>query len=280
MGYDIFTFGTLYLGDEVQYIPQQLSSGGDVPRYDSKSAISIGPAPQQEAISWIKPYGQSLLIADRILLAQVSWNDLDKNGFIAGKMVSLNGCRFRCRLLQVGEKTDTPNEWDKALDATSENDALWYWYEMFFWGANKLNHIQTARVVRGFSSARHLSSYHVETRSIFIGFRPVLEPLSLGISILDCRLDGIDFRLSSIPGGEGFCPVLQPIQDVFAGIPTETEVAMYTFMDGQRPIHVGESIRDPAKLTLTDRYFGDEYLVPWVISNGVTVASQALPQQN
>ena len=203
MGYDIFTFGTLYLGDEVQYIPQQLSSGGDVPRYDSKSAISIGPAPQQEAISWIKPYGQSLLIADRILLAQVSWNDLDKNGFIAGKMVSLNGCRFRCRLLQVGEKTDTPNEWDKALDATSENDALWYWYEMFFWGANKLNHIQTARVVRGFSSARHLSSYHVETRSIFIGFRPVLEPLSLGISILDCRLDGIDFRLSSIPGGEG-----------------------------------------------------------------------------
>ena len=103
MGYDIFTFGALYLGDEVQYIPQQLSSGGDVPRYDSKSAISIGPAPQQEAISWIKPYGQSLLIADRILLAQVSWNDLDKNGFIAGKMVSLNGCRFRCRLLQVGK---------------------------------------------------------------------------------------------------------------------------------------------------------------------------------
>lgn len=37
-----------------------------------------------------------------------------------------------------------------------------------------------------------------------------------------------------------------------------------------------EPVKDPSKLTLTDRYFGDEYLVPWVISNRVAVAKQSL----
>lgn len=53
---------------------------------------------------------------------------------------------------------------------------------------------------------------------------------------------------------------------------------MYAFTEDGRPIHMDEHIKDPTKLTLTDRYFGDEYLVPWVISNGVAVASRSLNQ--
>lgn len=55
---------------------------------------------------------------------------------------------------------------------------------------------------------------------------------------------------------------------------------MYTFMESGHPICFGEPVKDAAKLTLTDRYFGDEYLIPWTISNGVAVANQALQQQN
>ena len=48
---------------------------------------------------------------------------------------------------------------------------------------------------------------------------------------------------------------------------------MYTFTENGWPIHMDEPVKDPSKLTLTDRYFGDEYLVLWVVSNGIAVAS-------
>lgn len=47
-------------------------------------------------------------------------------------------------------------------------------------------------------------------------------------------------------------------------------------MEDERPIHMDEPVKDPSKLTLTDRYYGDEYLVSWVISNGVAVAAKSL----
>lgn len=49
---------------------------------------------------------------------------------------------------------------------------------------------------------------------------------------------------------------------------------MYAFTENGRPIHMDEQVKDPAKLTLTDHYYGDEFLVPWTISNGVAVADQ------
>lgn len=54
---------------------------------------------------------------------------------------------------------------------------------------------------------------------------------------------------------------------------------MYTFTENGWPIHMDEPVKDPSKLTLTDRYFGDEYLVLWVVSNGIAVASRTLSQQ-
>lgn len=55
---------------------------------------------------------------------------------------------------------------------------------------------------------------------------------------------------------------------------------MYTLMEGGHPIHFEAAIKDANKLTLTDRYFGNEYLVPWVISNGVAVAAKSILKQD
>ena len=97
----------------------------------------------------------------------------------------------------------------------------------------------------------------------------------------NCKLDGIDFQLSNIPGGipgeKGFCPILQPVQiDAFSGIPSGERIRMYTFMMNGHPVHMDEQIKNPTKLTLTDRYFGDEYLISWVVSNGIAIASHSL----
>lgn len=280
MGYDIFKFGTLCLNGEVQHIPKQPTHDGDIPQHDGKSRISIEPGKSDEAISWIKPHGANLLIADRALLGNISWDDLDKSGLVAGRTILLHGGFFRCRLPQIGEDKNLPNEWDKAMDEAGEDNGLWNWHNMCFWGAEVSARTETFRAARGTVSTRCWLHFHSSQRSVGIGFRPVLEPLSSDVPIPNIRLEGADFQLSSLPGGEGFCPILQPMQgNVFGDIPVGSKVRMYTFTENGRPIHIDEPLKNPSRLTLTDLYFGDEYLIPWVVSNGIAVASRTLSQQ-
>ena len=55
---------------------------------------------------------------------------------------------------------------------------------------------------------------------------------------------------------------------------------MYTVTENGLPIHMDESVKDPSRLTLTDHYYGDEFLIPWTISNGVAVASTSVGSSN
>ena len=47
MGYDIFKFGALYLGDKAQRIPEKPAVNGDIPQYDGSSTISISPVTRE-----------------------------------------------------------------------------------------------------------------------------------------------------------------------------------------------------------------------------------------
>ena len=213
MGYDIFKFGALYLGDKAQHFPERPAVNGDIPQYDGSSTISISPVTrEEEPITWIKPYGINILIADRVLLAKVSWNDLNRNGFVNGKKIVIEGQHFRCRLLHVGNTRDVPNEWDKVLNETEENNALWHWKDMCFWGSDVSTFGVSRRAVRGSRSARLWSNGDAAYRFVNIGFRPVLEPLASDNLVFNCTLDEQDFCWSTIPNGKGFCPILQPTQ--------------------------------------------------------------------
>jgi hypothetical protein len=195
---------------------------------------------------------------------------------VSGKLIVIDGQFFNCRLLQVGKSDGVPNEWDKILDETGEDDTLWHWNNACFWGQEKPTDVASYRAVRGYFSARYWSSSNATYRDVFVGFRPALEPLPSDTPTPNIKLDGIDFQLTSLPGGN-FCPILQPVnKDVFSDIMVGSEVRMYTFLNNGHPIPFGEPVKDASKLTLTDRYFGDEYLIPWTISNGIAVASHFL----
>ena len=280
MCYSSFEFGVLYLGNKIQYTPQIPTSIGDVPQYDGQATISIGAAKNKKNITWVKPDGQNILISDRVLLVTVSWDDLERNGMVSGKLIVIDGQFFNCRLLQVGKSDGVPNEWDKILDETGEDDTLWHWNNACFWGQEKPTDVASRRAVRGYYSARYWSYYYASDRSVSVGFRPALEPLPSDTPTPNIKLDGIDFQLTSLPGGN-FCPILQPVnKDVFSDIMVGSEVRMYTFLNNGHPIPFGEPVKDASKLTLTDRYFGDEYLVPWTISNGVAVVNKSLIKQD
>lgn len=285
MGYSIFRFGALYLSCEEQAVPRNPTTTGDIPEYYS-AIIGFLHAISGPPITWIKPDGLNLLIADRVLLNCVSWTTLNENGFASGKQMIYDNQRFRCRLPQLGPDEDTPCEWTDVLSVAGAENSIWHWTDMYFWGSDAVPWRKSAtRAICGGTGIGRGSAcrwdYAKESEiSEDVGFRPVLEPLGAVSAAPNCKLDGADFHLSGLPG-DGFCPILQPVRsDVFADILDGQRLKMYTFMENGRPIQMDRPIKDTSKLVLTDRYYGDEYLVPWTISNGVAVASQSLLQQD
>ncbi len=150
--------------------------------YREDTPISSGPAEGLREISfgsgkdlvWVVVNG--LLIADRTLLVNISWNDIDERNLVFGKEISIDGYRFWCRLLKLGEYQDEPNEWDAALDATQENNGLWHWRSIFFWGQEQR---PAGRVMCGYYLPRNITEdgRSPSTRCTDCGYRPVLELL-------------------------------------------------------------------------------------------------------
>ena len=163
---NIIKLGSLFLDGRpvetgMQYVPSQ--------------TIEVGEMTPSKEIGWVAVNG--LLIADQCLLTNVSWDDLDVQGLVFGKEVTVQGLRFKIRLLKVGSKEDVPNEWDAALDAVGEDDTLWHWDHKFFWGQEPVSGSVSRRVRRGCYSARYFSWISSGRRSVDLGFRPALEPL-------------------------------------------------------------------------------------------------------
>lgn len=180
--------GALFLDDVAQTNPQEPTYDGDIPRYDGTSTITIADVPENcpdtdTIITWnIIPNMDAwsrtgiLLIADRVLLCNVSWDDLAAAGFVDGVEVVLKGKKYRCHLLSVGEKFNSQNAWDDALDRTRDDNEIWHWAEMNFWGGNEVTHSGRSAVC-GFYSAYSWDWHDSSYRGASLGFRPALEPL-------------------------------------------------------------------------------------------------------
>ena len=163
---NIIKLGSLFLDGRpvetgMQYVPSQ--------------TIEVGEMTPSKEIGWVAVNG--LLIADQCLLTNVSWDDLDVQGLVFGKEVTVQGLRFKIRLLKVGSKEDVPNEWDAALDAVGEDDTLWHWDHKFFWGQEPVSGSVSYRAIRGYNSARLWGYGNASSQYAILGFRPALEPL-------------------------------------------------------------------------------------------------------
>lgn len=70
-------------------------------------------------------------------------------------------------------------------------------------------------------------------------------------------------------------PILEPKdKSVFAGIPIGTEVKMYTLLMNNIPVRQDGNAQYTrgAELRLSDDFFGEEYLIPWVIVDGMAIS--------
>lgn len=189
---------------------------------------TFGDTPSADAnkLQWvkIKDGDKTLLICDRVILVSVSWDDLNGQGYVTGKTITIDGAKYKCRLLTGGSNrrnndwyaggTPTNNEWDRFItreevitglpapvssdldtnlnttDHNSPHNQLWHWAGVYSWCQETWAENASYRAVRGYGSARYWSNYYYATNSYpYVGFRPVLEILNTDPLISDSDRD-------------------------------------------------------------------------------------------
>ncbi|MGN8967308.1 hypothetical protein [Intestinimonas sp. HCP28S3_D6] len=103
---------------------------GDIPQMSGSMAnYTFGDTPSADAnkLQWvkIKDGDKTRLICDRVILVSVSWDDLNGQGYVTGKTITIDGTKYKCRLLTGGSNrrnndwyaggTPTNNEWDRFI---------------------------------------------------------------------------------------------------------------------------------------------------------------------
>ena len=184
------------------------------------------PAAEANQLQWhkIQDGDKTLLICDRVILVNCSWNDLNSQGYITGKEVTIDGAKYKCRVLTGGTGprssndyysggTPTNNEWDRfitreevitglpapvssdldstqnATDLNSTHNQFWNWYYVYSWCQETYSGNSSYRAGRGYLSARYWSYYYATYQYANLGFRPVLEVLNTDPLISDSDRD-------------------------------------------------------------------------------------------
>ena len=189
----------------------------------SMANYTFGNTPSADAnkLQWvkIKDGDKTLLICDRVILVSVSWDDLNSQGYITGKTVTIDGAKYKCRVLTGGSNrrngdsyaggTPTNNEWDRFItreevisglpapvssdldssqnstDLNSAHNKFWNWFYVYSWCQEVYASDASHRARRGYLSARYWDWYNSSRRYAGLGFRPVLEVLNTDPLISD-----------------------------------------------------------------------------------------------
>jgi len=221
---DLHLLGTFYKANVKQLVPTNpwrsgsTPGGGNIPVFSAGQSLEIRDTDPDSAyqLRWreVNIGSKKLLIADRNILEQVSWDDLNAQNLIFGKNVTIDGQQYKLRVLTGGEERreggtgssyeggKLPNEWDDIivneggyaglpnptasdLDTNLNNAArdgahnqFWNWYYMYSWMQETYLHSGSRCAVRGYGSARRWIYNGRANGSVNTGWRPVLEVLN------------------------------------------------------------------------------------------------------
>lgn len=175
-------FGTVYFDDVPVDVGSSLGEG---------KRFSIGDSIREKTIRWIK--AGPLLVADRCVCMNISWNQLDELGLVRGALVQVDGQAYQCRCLQAG--ASMPNgqtgladfedlgEWGAVLQACGKRDATWHWKDQYFWCQDTPNGYVVTRIVCGSRSPRFKGGFRSDDKQETVGFRPVLEMIPTKVEL-------------------------------------------------------------------------------------------------
>lgn len=199
---------------------------GDIPDFNtltdmSKWVIGNTPGNAVQKLRWhkVKDGAKTLLICDRVILARVSWDDLNGQSLVTGKTITIDGQQYLCRLLSGGSSnrngdyyaggSPSSNEWDRFItreeaisglplptssdldtsltsaDQSGTHNQTWNWMGMYSWVQETYTGNTPSRAVRGYGAARYWNYSTSSSRPGYVGWRPVLEVLNTAPLISD-----------------------------------------------------------------------------------------------
>ncbi|PSL13486.1 hypothetical protein CLV88_13312 [Shimia abyssi] len=202
-----------WITDLAALCPYEGLQPGNLPEFErdpdwTNWALTDSPKDSSERLNWhvFQDVGTRLLIADRMLMSRVSWQDLDEAGYVYGTEIKIDGKPFRCRLLTGGDTpcddpyqgATAPNEWDALVGGggasnapqpdpansaaplspdhlNAPHNALWNWFGAVSWTAEPVASRTDGRACRGYHGPTYFYINTVNHRHEDIGWRPVLE---------------------------------------------------------------------------------------------------------
>src|SRR5471030_1976156 len=189
---NIKRFGNLYLNSIKQKCPTDLVNHENVYNYmGEKIEIKNSDKSDENKLYWIEinDNNKKLLICDRNILKWISWDELNNQNLVFGKVVIIDGQKYLLRLLKGGDKKndDVDNEWNRyivngdeilGLPSSNEydksdkikknnldklngkNNGLWHWVDLCSLTQNIKN--EKSCIIRGFYSNTYFNDVKKE----------------------------------------------------------------------------------------------------------------------
>lgn len=145
-------------------------------------------------ITWLKFKtfdGIDLLVASKCTRSSISYNHLELKGIVKtissgynpasqGKIITINGIHYKCRLLTGGNANPAASgggEWDRFIVRFTPNNADSNWSNISTWCQEVRSGYTALRVIRGYNYVSRFDNSTASNADADKRFRPVLEIL-------------------------------------------------------------------------------------------------------
>ena len=153
--------GTLFMNGEPVRIPVCSKFAAS---YVPGAALELRPALEDENFQVRAIRAGGVLIADRVLLKNISWNDIQEALATPVRRVEIKSVRL-----------PSSEEWDRMIDAALGVNSVVHWKGTFSWCLDECADNHDRRVTRGCYAGRYADAYKSESRMVSVGFRPVFD---------------------------------------------------------------------------------------------------------
>ena len=172
-------FGTMRILGAAVPAPKKPYCKGDVLGYNGTD-FGIGDTVPGKEITWLKL--GDIWVCDRNILQDISWETLNKKGFVFGKEIEIDNEKYTLRILTGSDGEDygkgCGNEWDHLTDEYDEDNDILHFYNMYSWCQETYYNNASDRSIRGYNSGRSCNCGSTAITDEIIGWRPVLEKLN------------------------------------------------------------------------------------------------------
>ena len=127
----IVTVGTLYMDGKPMKVPQNPTWYGDIPDYIPGAKLEMREALDDPSYQVKAIKTGDVLIADRVLLKNISWMDVEKNILASGQAPSSPIPRDQWKIKSV--RLPTSLEWDRMIDVMVGVNSRVHWAGSYSW---------------------------------------------------------------------------------------------------------------------------------------------------